>query len=733
MNYKNVPSTLLGALAIYGFAGVAIAEQLQATEQSQPITVEAVEAVESIATVEPNAAQKGEANTNSVILDEVQVYAPAIESDVLISQQQFNKKSPSTLAEIFDNTPGVGVGGGELPMAQKIFIRGMDDIMLNVMVDGASRNGEIFHHQSRIAINPDILKAVEVNAGVSSALNGPGGLGGNVNFVTKSPYDLLATEQKFGGTAKVGYDSTNDGLQTNLNVFGTITDSVGYLFSITNNSADSYENGKGESTKYTDFNQLDLYGKIDAFIGESQNLILSVNKLTDNGKRNERTQFDIDYRGAGTPVDQEFSTSAMTANYSIETDILNLEATLHSSDSELKMTRADDSTLGGTNKTIGFDVRNAMDVQDHLIVGGFDLNSNTSTPLNDAYTQWAQQAQLNDPSAVNIPQSMKSDEALVIGLYVQDKWQALESLVLDFGTRLDFYSLNDNLENEHKVSGFSPNLSAVYSVTNNFDVFASGAHVVRGVGAKEALLIDYPGPTPPIPGFTAINFTNVYVEDIEAEKTNTFEIGSSFVIENYSIKINVFQTEIQNFVGYLGRELAVDANGDSTTTWLYNTNDNIGDASMSGFELSVGYKNETISIQANVSDSAGTITNEAGEERVLNDGDFGLGTTVGMSSNLAVDYYINSMYLTLGLNTKHAQEESYDMDGTEIVKEAYLVHDLYLSWNPKKVENLNLKLNIDNVTNEYYFDHTTYHSGTTPNYGLAEAGLNVGLTASYKF
>ncbi len=65
----------------------------------------------------------------------------------------------------------MNVGGGSV-MGQKIYVRGVEDRLLRVTVDGAAQNGNIYHHQGNTVIDPGMLKSVEVTKGSANASAG---------------------------------------------------------------------------------------------------------------------------------------------------------------------------------------------------------------------------------------------------------------------------------------------------------------------------------------------------------------------------------------------------------------------------------------------------------------------------------------------------------------------------------------------------------------------------------
>ena len=58
-------------------------------------------------------------------------------------------------------------------------------------------------------IDPDLIKAVDVEVGSRSVVNGSGALGGSVAFKTVDAKDLLDDGEIIGAKIKTGYASNN--------------------------------------------------------------------------------------------------------------------------------------------------------------------------------------------------------------------------------------------------------------------------------------------------------------------------------------------------------------------------------------------------------------------------------------------------------------------------------------------------------------------------------------------
>jgi hemoglobin/transferrin/lactoferrin receptor protein len=60
-----------------------------------------------------------------------------------ITSKDLELQQANDLADVFRHVPSVSVGGS-LGVAQKVYIRGLEDTLLNITVDGAPQTGTVF-------------------------------------------------------------------------------------------------------------------------------------------------------------------------------------------------------------------------------------------------------------------------------------------------------------------------------------------------------------------------------------------------------------------------------------------------------------------------------------------------------------------------------------------------------------------------------------------------------------
>jgi len=118
-------------------------------------------------------------------------------SITVISAQVIQQTASTTLTDALRTTPGITMGAGEggNPVGDRPFIRGFDSqgsIFIDGMRDIGSQSREIFD-----------LESVEVSKGSGGAFNGRGAGGGGINLVSKAP----KAENFLAGSVGLGTDN----------------------------------------------------------------------------------------------------------------------------------------------------------------------------------------------------------------------------------------------------------------------------------------------------------------------------------------------------------------------------------------------------------------------------------------------------------------------------------------------------------------------------------------------
>jgi hemoglobin/transferrin/lactoferrin receptor protein len=650
-----------------------------------------------------------------------------------ITSEQLDKYQANDLEDIFRLTPSVTVGGS-LGIAQKIYVRGLEDSMLNVTVDGAPQTSTLFHHIGRVAIEPELLESVEIQAGAGEATAGIGAVGGSIRFKTKSADDLLEKNERFGGIVKASHLS-NSGHKESLTLYGKATDKIGFLASYVNVVRDNLTDGDGEEIPGTASDQSLAFVKINAEITENQALTLSYESRKEDGEFAKQTNWTPLAGDTLTQSWGERETIVLNHAWYLN-DFLNLETTLYKTDSSFKRELF---TWDASIETTGFDIRNTSDLRDHSITYGVErkvdkVNAHSYETFGGVY----------------------DEEGTVTGIYVQDHWQATDALLISFGLRQDSYKLDhegtgiawskvdgvwiaehdpalDQLFSTKKQDGISANIGLVYSITENINFSAGYAQALRGRQVADAFTISE----------LAFN------DNLAAETVVNNEVGLEYNDGTFLLKASAYLSVVNDVV--------FDKFKGSEGVYY----ENIGDLESNGFELVTGYQGDNfdllISYNHNDIELNDAVFIWADETVILDGVDLeayeygGLGNGVGDAINVSVNYELNDQ-IAMGLNLNyvasldnievfHRSVELGWIDQVEkLDKPSYTVLDAYIRYQP--TADLRIDLAVQNLFDESYRNH-----GSVADYGqlgeeyndyngvvgIKEPGRDIRLTASFSF
>ena len=524
-----------------------------------------------------------------------------------VTADDLEKIQANDLSDIFRLEPSVTVGGGGLGITQLVYIRGFEDTMLNVTVDGAPQTGTLFHHIGRLSIEPELLKSVEVQAGAGEATAGAGAIGGAIRFQTKDANDLLNKDQRVGGMLKIG-GGTNDFYKYSATGYGRINDNWSLLASHVKIDSDSYKDGDGNKIAYqftdatgntvrqtTETEQALNFIKLSGELDYGQYLSLSYETREEEGNFPSKPNFPISPRNPMYPISTERSTTVF--NYGIhQGKLLDLAITLYDTEQSL-LVKGDRAwhPYQGQISTRGGDIRNTLDLAEHRLTVGVEYRDQRS-------------------SAGSLGQPLTAKETgEVLGIYAQNHWDISDTLLLSVGLRYDDYSLNtthkfyaENQANfaavaaqypqvaeaglflvadfdtltpvgqivgpggsfsylsrsseDIKVSsnGLSANLGFAWQLTPAWQLTAGYAQALRGKEVGDTFTIDYNGVEP----------------GIKAEEAENTEVGLQYNQHGLMFKIAAYQSSLDNAMN-------LEVGGTNVR--------NIGDIKSDGVELKLGY------------------------------------------------------------------------------------------------------------------------------------------------
>ncbi|TLX45270.1 TonB-dependent receptor [Pseudoalteromonas phenolica] len=681
-----------------------------------------------------------EKDTDNKDIEKIVVVGATTNSE--ITPEQLDNYQANDLEDIFRATPSITVGGS-LGIVQKVFVRGLEDSMMNITVDGAPQTSTLFHHVGRVSIEPELLRSVEVQAGAGEATAGSGAVGGAIRFKTKTANDLLNADEQFGGLAK-GSIFSNDGNKQSVALYGRVTDSVNVLASYVNVSRDNMEDGEGDLIPGTGSDQTLGFVKVDAEISDNQFITLSYETREEEGEFGKQTNWvqTIDAPLFKTWSDRE----TLVLNHALYlNEFINLETTLYSTESSLKRELY---TWNAGIKTTGFDIRNTSDLGNHVLTYGIEQKNDEVN--SESYEAFGGKA---------------NEDGTVTGVYAQDHWQITPDLLLSFGVRYDAYELDHTgLEAnwvkvdgkwvvEHdaqgnpvtkskdfsvkKQDGFSKNIGFKYTLAENITLSAGYAEALRGRQVADAFTAGEVNDNP----------------ELAPEEVENIELGLEYNDGTWLFEASVYQSTINGVVfdKFKGREGV-----------FY---ENIGDLESTGVELVAGYQANQFDVLVSFNHNDVVLNNmpfiwpdssvEGGKQQIIrNNVDInayeygGLGNAVGDALNINFNYEVTDSIKT-GFNFKYVADlndievmhRSLELGWVDelgsIDKEGYNLVDIYARYEP--TEQLRFDLSIQNLFNETYRSHgsvgdfSKFGKGYETLKGMYEPGRDIRLSVSYQF
>ncbi|SNZ20359.1 TonB-dependent receptor domain-containing protein [Cohaesibacter gelatinilyticus] len=602
-------------------------------------------------------------------------------TSIYISETAVQAAETGDLKDLFAEEASVTVGGG-IPIAQKIYVNGVDMLNLNVTIDGAMQNNRSFHHVTANSIDPGLLKAVRVDAGVAAADSGPNAIAGSVAFETKDALDLLEDGQTAGGKVILSADSNSKTFSESLTLYGRQGgfDFLGYA-----------KNAKGE--EYTTGDDW----KIPGTAADLQSLMLKAGFTTESNNRFEaaaqilRDSSLRPYRanfGAlpSKPTQTVRLYDSIRKNFSFNfytdapTDFWDPEVNLGFSENEIAVPVPYGSK--GVSNTLNGKVANSFHFADvNTVTTGFDFYKKGST--------------YSGPSVEN------EEESLNIGAFAQVRLQPIDPLKLSFGTRFDAQKFEGVAGQKFDVSGLSGNASAAYEIVDGLILKAGYANVFGGIALEDNYTFE-----------KAWNYTG-----LKPARSQNVTAGFEAKKWNFTLSGEVYQTDVKN-----------------ARSSVYNyktkvmTRNNV-DFVTQGFNVGLGYNWQNGFAKLTYSNNSVKVDNIKSDSYTALD----LAAPLGQVIAFNIAHTFQPYNLTVGGNIDAALDYDTGSTGSSKDLEGYTVVNLFAEYEPEQVKGLSLRLAANNIFDKDYADRGTYGGDYNSVTELSEPGRSFLATVKYKF
>lgn len=223
------PVAIAGSLLLAGIAcgvGTAHAQQAGTTSSAQSKTAQDKDLPAVLVT-----ATRGERTLREVPASAQVVDAQEVEERQIDDIRELAETIPNVSVERRSNHMTINSSNGRSGNAS-FNIRGLQGNRVLMLVDGVRmpRNYS-FGASSRDNVDFGLIERVEVIKGPSSALYGSDGIGGAVQFFTRTPASYLQGGKTLGGQAGIGYEGNSRSVRTGATVAGQASEQVQWLIS----------------------------------------------------------------------------------------------------------------------------------------------------------------------------------------------------------------------------------------------------------------------------------------------------------------------------------------------------------------------------------------------------------------------------------------------------------------------------------------------------------------------
>lgn len=657
-------------------------------------------------------------------------------SVTVINQQDIEDNMVEDIQDLFRYTPGVNLQSNSRQGVQSINIRGIEGNRIKVLVDGVSQANQYdsdgtFVNSSRIDIDTDMLKAVEIVKGSASSLQGSDAIGGVVLFETKDPEDILQG-RNFGGYAKFNYSSSDNTFSESV----AVANKTGNLESLV-----AYTRRDGE--------ERDNFGDPDDQDSSANNLLVKLQyqlnpahrlEFSGNVNRSKNRLNELDYSSAGyidaTGSDEteqyQFGIKHIWQSDSVVADQIAWSMNWLSKEETGITDRVNASTSPFSSYTNGNVQRKNYTYSDQGIQ--FDSQFDKSFMTGNIGHDLVYGVSFSDKDIENINNEYNSIDAdrtvfyipnaseTRYGLFAQDEI-SLGHLLITPGIRFDSYetdhgdtsenpSLNEASEyKKYSDSAVTGRLGSVYKLNQDHNLFIQVSQGFRAPDFKE-LYYSYGNP--------AFGYYSKPNPDLKAEESISYEAGWRYNTSLMSNEITVFYNDYDNFI-----DMQMTS-GSYATRDAVNQYVNIDKATIKGIEWSNRLSWDSFMPVAGFSSRIAAAYTE-GEDDEGNP----LNSVSPWNTVAGISYDSENQWGTT-LNISYtAEKKASDINGDSQPIDSATVVDITAYYKPMK--DLTLRAGLFNVTDEEYYNWNDVRGLSSEDKDLSRAHRNFSITAKYEF
>ncbi|QGA58803.1 TonB-dependent receptor domain-containing protein [Brucella sp. 2280] len=577
----------------------------------------------------------------------------------VLTYKDIEKLQPANVSELFSRQSSIAVSGGGGP-SKRIHVLGMEQSNLAVSVDGVPQTATSWHHTGSNVIDPAFLKRVEVEAGAAAADSGFGAAAGAIRYETVNALDLLEPGKTFGARIIGSYGTNGRGFSGSTAAYG-LKDGFDWLLMLHGTSGHNYKNGDGTEILGTEPAARNILGKA-GYEFDGNRIDIGYERSRDKADR-------LIKMNMGLPGDTEYPLEVARDSVNIKytrtdaTDMWDPEVQFYYNRNDYWRNDYQNRTNGNMilkEDLYGGKLQNTFTIDYGKITAGIDFGKHDYNTDNYGH---------ND-------RRYRKFNTQQVGAFTQGRFEFDNGFSLSTGARYDYSRFADWNDEVFSDSGASVNGTLSYKFNEHIEVFAGASRTWLGY-----VLGDY--------GYVHARNNAFYTDPtFSPGRARNYKAGVNFGGADWSAGITLFDTRIAGLPNYDSQKLDNDPE----------------EYRSRGFTLNARYIWNYTTIGATFTKAKVT----AGEDAVLpNSGSF---MPIGDMATLFIDQEIPDYNMKVGATLAWAGRISDEAARAANFYDqpAYTVVNAYAEWNPPAVKNMTLRVGVENLFNENYYERTSF-------------------------
>lgn len=613
----------------------------------------------------------------------------------VVTTEIANKRTETDLRGLLNEEPAIDFGGGN-GTSQWVTIRGMGQDQIDVKVDNAYSDTQIFHHQGRFMLDPSLVKIVSVQKGAGSASAGIGATSGAIVARTLDAKDLLQDGKNYGAKVSAGY-SSNDGHNKGISVFGK-AGAFDALVAGNWTTEEVYKAGKvnneNAEVKNSALDQRALLAKIGVNWGNNNRVVLSHRQELNTGTRALREEFDFSQVGNDARNAPRYR--------EISIDNTNLE---WNGENVGIISRGDANVYVMNNTRKDFETSTPSKVE--ITTKGANLNLDSQvgekTILKYGVNYRHQQGK---PSALT--NGAKYQEKTDTGVYVEAIGQVGVATVTA-GMRYDRFDFNAADGKKVSNDNLNPSIGFIVDATDHLSFHSNLSYATRSPRIYEVAIAG---------GSNRSGLSIMSIADgIKPERARNVEVGFNYDNGSFSAEGSYFWQRVEDAHGYR-----------STTTTGVREIANLGLVKNTGYELATAYKWHGLTARAGVAYSEPETYGSLGDSTLF-------AVQTGRTWTTGLSYRFANPSVELGWRGRFVESATGNPSRgssaatTPVKRLGYGVNDFYANWKPLNNDRLNVNLAVNNAFDKFYRPHAQRAGEST----LPGVGRDIRVGVNYTF